>query len=76
MKTPIQMLFRRLENINKTMLDSDEKNVIAGFLKNKDEWVEVERNLIINAYQRGHSSDGTYVEAKEYYDNNFRVPGK
>lgn len=71
MKTPIQMLFKRLEAINKTMMDGDEKSIIGGILGVKDEWIEVERKMIINAHQRGHSSDGTYTDSKKYYEDYF-----
>lgn len=71
MKTPMQLLFRRLETINKTMLDGDMNSIIAGILMTKDEWLEAEKNVIINAHHRGHASDGTYSDSKAYYNDNF-----
>jgi len=73
MKTPMQLLFRRLETINNTMLDGDTNSIIAGILKTKDEWLEAEKNTIINAHRRGYTSDGSYADAKKYYNENFNT---
>lgn len=73
MKTPMQLLFHRLETINNTMLDGDTNSIIAGILKTKDEWLEAEKNTIINAHHRGYTSDGSYAEAKKYYNENFNT---